>query len=112
MNRVAREACALAGPGFVLRPLLLRGAGIPKAHLGARARDQETQIRSLMPLRDLSVRFRPLLVVDDIVSSGATLRAAAELLSVYNEAHGRWGLALARTAAQLRDHAKAELLRL
>jgi hypothetical protein len=109
LNRVAKDACALAGDAFVFRPMVLRGAPIPSAHLSQEPRLPELQVSSLMPLRDPDVRNRVVVLVDDVVSSGNTLRAAGELLNLYDEAFAR-GLALARTSATLRDRSGAEVV--
>jgi hypothetical protein len=107
--KVAESACALASADFLYRPLVYRGASIPSAHLSEAKREPGTQVNSLMPLRDPAVRNRYVVLVDDVVSSGYTLRAAGELVNLYNEAFGR-GLALAKTAATVRDQSGAEVL--
>jgi len=109
LSRVVESACALAGADFTYRPLVYRGAGVPSAHLTEAKREPATQVNSLMPLRDPAVRNRYVVLVDDVVSSGYTLRAAGELMNLYNEASAR-GLALAKTAATVRDQSGAEVL--
>jgi phosphoribosyl transferase-like protein len=109
LNRVVEGACALAGADFTYRPLVYRGEGVPSAHLTETKREPATQVNSLMPLRDPAVRNRFVVLVDDVVSSGYTLRAAGELMNLYNEASAR-GLALAKTAATVRDQSGAEVL--
>lgn len=107
--RVVEGACALAGSEFVYRPLVYRGAAVASAHLTETKREPGTQVNSLMPLRDPAARNRFVVLVDDVVSSGYTLRAAGELVNLYNEAYAR-GLALAKTAATVRDQSGAEIL--
>lgn len=109
LSRVVEAACALAGADFCYRPLVYRGLGVPSAHQSESKREPDVQVNSLMPLRDPAVRNRVVLLVDDVVSSGYTLRAAGELINLYNEAFGR-GLALGKTAATVRDQSGAEVL--
>jgi hypothetical protein len=109
LGAVVERACALAGSGFQYRPLLYRGESVPGSRGGLETRLPELQVRSLMPVRDPSLKHRMLLLVDDVVSSGTTLRAAGALLGLYNEARGL-GLALAKTEAAVKDRSGAEIL--
>jgi hypothetical protein len=104
--RVLEDACAQAGSEFTYRPLVYRGASAAGAQT---AENKQVQVNSLMPLRDPAVRNRFVVLVDAVVTSGYTLRAAGELVNLYNEAFVR-GLALAKTAAAARDQSGAEIL--
>ncbi|HTB23278.1 MAG TPA: hypothetical protein VK914_11315 [bacterium] len=106
LSRVLESACSQAGAEFTYRPLLFRGASVAGVQT---TENRPAQVNSLMPLRDPAVRNRFVVLVDDVVSSGYTLRAAGEVVNLYNEACAR-GLALAKTVATVRDQSGAEIL--
>ena len=109
LNKVVEDACALAGADFLYRPLVYRGEAVEKVHLAENKREADVQVQSLLIVRDLGVRNRMVLLVDDVVTTGNTLRAAGELMNLYNEAFAR-GIGLGKTASTVRDQSGAVII--
>jgi hypothetical protein len=83
LDRVVEEACAAAGSRFRPLGLLLRTASLEPAHFGRTLRSPEDQIFTLAPALELEPGADWVVLVDDVVSSGTTLRGACALMESY-----------------------------
>ncbi len=108
--RVADLACALAGTEFAFCVLMLRESSVPPAHTTAGRRGPAAHLGTLLPLPPPLPGGPRVALVDDVVSSGATLRAAAALVGALPGGPRAVGLALGRTPAIFRDGGRVRLL--